>query len=316
MNVEDILRKPPTEQPGRTFRVPWDEALMALEDECAADERNAQALCDAANLRVTLWCFGFVPRDEALPKARREVKQAFAIQSDFAPAHTMQGVLDLADWKWGSAEDHFRRAIDLNPSSAWALHWYALFLGAMGRHEEAIRYSLRSVELDNSPGLLVGHGSIHYFAQQFEKLAAIMERTIAASPDFASAYDWLGMAYVQLGRFDESIAVYRRATELSDGIAEILGGLGHAYGIAGRVGEARDVLNYLENCAQHNYVPPVQIAFVAFSIGETERGFALLEQAFREKSWELAFSRAEPWLLHLHGDPRFQDLQRRINFPS
>jgi len=67
--------------------------------------------------------------------------------------------------------------------------------------------------------------------------------------------------------------------------------------------------------AKRKYVPPVQIAFVYLGLGEKERALELLEQAYRERSWELVFLRVEPWVDILRDNPRFQDLLRRMSFP-
>jgi tetratricopeptide (TPR) repeat protein len=135
------------------------------------------------------------------------------------------------------------------------------------------------------------------------------------------------MAYVQVGRFDESIEVYKKGLELAGGAAEvkaglghaygvdIMTGLGHAYGVAGRRAEARQILRELRALARRKHVPPVDIAFVYLGLGEKERALELLEQAYRQRSWQVAFLRVEPWVDPLRSDPRFQVLLRRINFP-
>ena len=50
-----------------------------------------------------------------------------------------------------------------------------------------------------------------------------------------------------------------------------MAGLGHAYGMAGRTSEAKDVLDKMLACAERWYVPPVQIAFVYLSMGDKEK---------------------------------------------
>jgi len=45
---------------------------------------------------------------------------------------------ELYDWNWEGAENEFRRAIDLNPNYATAHHWYAMYLSALGRRDEAL----------------------------------------------------------------------------------------------------------------------------------------------------------------------------------
>ena len=143
-----------------------------------------------------------------------------------------------------------------------------------------------------------------------------MEALIKDMPDFAPGYDWLGMAYIMLKRYDESIAVYEKAVALSDGLAEINGGLGHAYGEAGRMEDAQRVLDEMTAQRQKWYVPPVQIAFVCLGLGDLDAAFHWLDIAYKEKSWELVFAREEPWLDHLHNESRFKDIVNQMKFPA
>ena len=107
----------------------------------------------------------------------------------------------------------------------------------------------------------------------------------------------------------------KKAVELSDGLAEIKAGLGHAYGMAGRKDEARKILNELKSLAETYYIPPVQIAYVAASLDEIDETFELLEKAYIERTWDLVFIREEPWFDDFHSLPRFVDLLKRIQFP-
>jgi tetratricopeptide (TPR) repeat protein len=146
-------------------------------------------------------------------------------------------------------------------------------------------------------------------------MVELLEETVKKTPNYAPSFDWLGMAYLQLKQFDKSIEVYRKAVELSDGLAEIKAGLGHAYGMAGRKDEARKVLNELNSLAEKYYIPPVQIAYVAASLDEIDETFELLEKAYIERTWDLVFIREEPWFDDFHSLPRFVDLLKRIQFP-
>ena len=111
-------------------------------------------------------------------------------------------------------------------------------------------------------------------------------------------------------------STYEKAVELSDGVAEVKAGLGHAFGVAGREAEARQVLHELHNLARQWHVPPVQVAFVHVSLGEKDAAFQWLDKALEQRSWELAFLQVEPWLDDLRGDPRFGRLLERMAFPD
>jgi tetratricopeptide (TPR) repeat protein len=305
----------PPEYPGRAYRETCDYAVEFHRAAVAASPQDAAAHASLAESLLVLWCYGFVRGAEALPEARAAADRAVSLAPASSQAHRALGFIRMGQWELAGAESELRRALDLAPHDAQSCHWLALFEAAMGRHAEAMAHSRRAFQLDHSPGIAIGYGSILYFAHEFDEMARVMEDAVAAAPDNAPAYDWLGMAYIQLGRFDDSIRVYRQSVELSGGTAEILAGLGHAYGIAGRRDEALEVQRRLDEAARRWYVPPVQRAFVAAGLGNTDAVFALLEEAVRQRSWELVFMREEPWLDHLHDDPRFGAVAACVGFP-
>jgi len=304
------------------------EAVEYYAQAAQLDPLSAPAQVGLAEAYTMLWGFGFMSRQEALPKAEAAALKAVELDPKLADARTALGALKMSEWDWAGAEAEFKQALELAPDNALSRHWYALFLAAMGRHEEALAQSTRANELQpSSPGMMTGLGSILYFARADDRMIRVMEQTVKLDPKYAPGYDWLGMAYVQVGRFDESIEVYKKGLELAGGAAEvkaglghaygvdIMTGLGHAYGVAGRRAEARQILRELRALARRKHVPPVDIAFVYLGLGEKERARELLEQAYRQRSWQVAFLRVEPWVDPLRSDPRFQDLLRRLNFP-
>src|SRR5256885_17224737 len=52
------------------------------------------------------------------------------------------------DWDWAGAEQHFRRALELNPSNADIHHDYAHLLLVMRRDRESVAETERAVALD------------------------------------------------------------------------------------------------------------------------------------------------------------------------
>lgn len=302
--------------PGKKFREPWDKAVAELEMRVRENPEDVSAYVGLAEHYILLWCFGFLSRDESLPKAKEAIKRAKALAPDCSAVHTILGALALSDWNWAGAEEELNLAIELETHNPKPHHWYALYLSAMGRHSEALAESMQSVKLEPSVTYKTGFGSILYFAKDFERMVEVMEEVVAEAPTFAPGYDWLGMAYVQLGRYEESIQAYQKAVELSDGAAEVKAGLGHAYGVAGRKAEAKAILDELLALSKKWYVPPVQIAFVYVGLGELDKTFEMLETAYKERAWELVFVREEPWFSHLHSDPRFINLLKAIKFPE
>tara|TARA_B100000686_G_C16714097_1_gene930949 strand:+ start:148 stop:1095 length:948 start_codon:yes stop_codon:yes gene_type:complete len=302
--------------PGKNFCYPMEKEVLKFEQEIISDPKDGNAYAGLAISYIFLWCYGFLSREDSMPIAKKAALQAVEINNKIGKAHTALGIIKLSEWNWQGAEKEFNIAIGLSPENPDAHHWYALYLSAIGKYEQALKSSRYSRSLSMDPHSDIGYGSILYFAHQFNKMAALLEETVKKTPNYAPSFDWLGMAYLQLKQFDKSIAVYQRAVELSDGLAEIKAGLGHAYGMAGKKDEARNILNELNTLSEKYYIPPVQIAYVAASLNELDQTFELLEIAFKERTWDMVFMRTEPWLDDFHSHPHFLDLLRRIQFPS
>ena len=302
--------------PGKEKRDALVRSAEQLEAWIQADPDDAANYVGLADVQTFLWCYGFAPHPEVMPRCETAARQALELDPNLAAAHTVLGVVLLGQRDWDAAERQLRLATELDPSRAQAHHWYALYLAAMNRHDEARKHSLRSVELDSSSGMKIARSSILYFKRDWPGMIDVLKPTIEQDGDYGPAYDWLGMAYVQEQQFDKAIATYRRAVELSDGLAEVLAGLGHAYAVAGREKEARQVLDKLQRLAERWHVPPVQIAFVHVGLGEKRQAIDLLDRAYEQRSWELVFLQVEPWLDELRAEPRFTELIEKMKFPK
>ena len=302
--------------PGKKLKELFTQETEYFKQMVAIRPNEVSGYVGLAESYINLWCYGFITGDDSLPQAREIIEQAMELNDTYGMMHAIAGVLKLSEWDWQGAEKAFRTAIELDSDNYKSRHWYALYLSAMGRHKAAIRESKISESLAPPSGSKIGYASILYFAHEFAQMVEVLEKAVIDEAEFASVYDWLGMAYVQLKQFDKSIEIYQKAVTLSDGLAEIKAGLGHAYGMAGKTAEARAVLDELLSLAEVYYVPPVQIAFVALGLEENQLAFDLLEKAYLQRSWELVFLRTEPWFDDYHSDPRFQDLIRRLNFPK
>jgi serine/threonine-protein kinase len=74
------------------------------------------------------------------------------------------------------------------------------------------------------------------------------------------------------------------------------------------------LLDELLVASQSRYVAPYSIALIYNALGETDETLAWLEQGFQARDHKMNLLKVDPKWNNLHGDPRFQDLVRRIGF--
>jgi serine/threonine-protein kinase len=272
-------------------------------------------LADSYNLLNT---YGVLSAKEAFPKAKAAAMTALKIDDTLAEAHaSLAGVLDSTQDSSG-AERELRRAIELNPNYATAHHWYGNFLQERGRFDEALVEVKRAQELDPLSLIIrVDVGDTLYLARRYDQAIEQFRRTLELDPNFYRAHLDLGQAYLQKKMYEEAIAETQKASDLSGKSSWALASLGHIYAAAGRRSEAQKVLDELMQRAKQVYVPPYFIALVYTGLGEKDRAFEWLDKAHEEQGlWIGMGFPYDPMLDGLRGDPRFQDLTRRVGLPQ
>jgi tetratricopeptide (TPR) repeat protein len=260
----------------------------------------------------------FLPPGEAMRKAKEAAANGLAIDEGLAEAHASLGIVHLRyDWDWQAAERECRRAIELDAGSARAHELYGWYLAAMGRFDEAIAQEQRALELDPvsaEVNTLLGH--VLYLARQQDEAVEQLNKAVELDRNYWFAHLILGLAQQQQGRLAEAIEEFKEASRLERASSEAMGALGQCYAVMRETAKARDVLNELAKRSRQDYVSPFNFARIHAALGETDQAFACLEQAYRERSFFLAWFKVEPGLDPLRSDPRFQQMLESLSFPD
>ncbi len=261
----------------------------------------------------------FMPPSEGGPKTKDAAEKALAIDGSDARAHLSLAIeTHWYEWKFAAAENEFKRTIELNPDNAEAYLFYAWFLAPMGRNDEALAEARRAQQADPLfPFASFSTGAVLLFARQWDPAIEQLHRAIELDPNFWFSHCFLGRAYEQKGRLPEAIAEFQRALEVEKDNTEIWSGLGHAYAVSGKKVEAQKVLDHLKELSAHGWVAPYNVAVIYAGMGEKDRAFALLEQAYKDRSYYMAtYLATDERLDNLRSDPRFADLRKRVGLPE
>ncbi len=125
----------------------------------------------------------------------------------------------------------------------------------------------------------------------------------------------LGQAYEQKKAYDQAIAELRRATELSLSSPPALAALARTFAVSGRITEARNLLEQLQQ-SKRQYVSPFYVAIVYAGPGENERVLDWLEKAYADHSNAVVFLKVDPQLDTPRSNLRFHELQCELRPPE
>jgi DNA-binding SARP family transcriptional activator/Tfp pilus assembly protein PilF len=282
-----------------------------------ADPMYAPAYSGMGDAYVQLGYASALAPSDAFPKARAAAQRALDLDPTLAEPHaTLAYVAMYYDWNWKTAEQEFKRAIELGPNYATAHEWYGLFLAAMGRFDDARTQEKRAEELDALSTPIAGTAAwVLYYAGQNEAARQALQIVLRTDSTFALGHFYLGRAEEAAGNYDRALTQYE-ATGPLRGSVPTLAARGHLLGLVGRKKEAEAVLARLDSMSQHQYVTAYGVALVYQSLGQKDSAFIWLDRGVSERTHWLVWLNRDPRWRPLRADPRFKSLVRRVGLPD
>jgi serine/threonine-protein kinase len=300
----------------KVSREHWDTALEYFRAALEKDPSSALAHAGIAMTWVMRGDAGVVPAREAYPKLKAALSKAIELDDTLAEVHEISAnARFLYEWDWPGAEREFLRAIQLNPNYADAHLFYSDFLIVMKRVEEARAEMSRALELDPLNSFLqcfLGWHSV--YLRHNDDAIAQLRKVLQAEPVFSSAHLGLWGAFYRKGMSEEALEEARKFfAALGD--TEVERSLEGGHDEDGYAGAMRRAAATLTERECRSYVPAIRIARLYAHASEEDRALEWLEKAYE---------RRETPLIHLgvgwdwdclRGDPRFEDLLRRMSLP-
>jgi TolB-like protein/Tfp pilus assembly protein PilF len=288
------------------------QALEYFRAAIAGDPGDALAYTGIADAYAMLgdWEIAAAATREMFAKSREAVLEALAREPNLGEARNSLAHLHFHALDWVKAELEWRAAIELSPGFSTARHWYAHFLSARGRHDEALAEIRRARDLDPlSLPIQQAIADIAYYARRREIAAEECRRALDMDRRFERSHRLLGDLALGAGHTGAAIAAFSEAVELTNGSAETLAALARGYARAGD-GPAFD--RTMERIAAKPYVSPYTMATIRAAQGDVDAAVALLQTAFQQGVAALPYVGVDPRLDPLREDPRFADLLRQI----
>lgn len=292
------------------------KSIECFEEALRHDPRFAAAHDGISDAHTMLACRGMTPAVESFHKAKAAAREAVRIEPELGEGYASLAHVRLHDWDWVGLESDFRRAVELDPGYAIVHYWYAEYLMAMGRTQEAVRRVQHSWQLDPLNSVInASVGMIRYLANDYDGALVALRRGLEIDPTHYVSHLRVGLVCLQKNLLREAIEAMRQAVTHSGGSTEALAGLAQAHAAAG---ETRTMARIVQELAEgaHRYVSPYNVARVYGSIDDRQRAFEWLEKAYREHNPDLIELTREPSFASLRSDAKFRELARRVGWDT
>jgi TolB-like protein/tetratricopeptide (TPR) repeat protein len=260
--------------------------------------------------------WGTLPAGEAYPRVREFAGKALELDPSLGSAWAcLAGTAESWDWNWDKAEENYRKAIELEPNNATSHQWYANFLSAHGRFDEAIEQADLAEKLDPLATIIgLTKAEIYYISGELDRAIVECDRVIAMDSTFLGVYLLLGDASRYAGRNDQAAEAYAHYYgAIAPGADE---GIRRTFASEGIDAVIRMVIGGTRQAGQFQYISPAHMGFLFASIGEADSAMVWLDKAYYERANPLASAAVSLHCEPIRDDPRFIDLLKRMKLEN
>ena len=293
------------------------KALSYFEESTKSDSGFARAQAGLAITYAILPEYTDAPPADGPAKTRSAAARALALDSSLAEPHTALGLAAAHAWDFRAAEAEYRKALELDPGYPTAHQWYGELLYHTGRLDSSFVETRRAIALDPlAPIPFEALGYALTLAGRYDEGIEQFRKADEMSPGLTLTLLLLGDAHLQMGQTQQAVQEYEQAARLDRETLLTKGKLCHAYGLAGRTAEARQLLSEIESRSRKERASWVTRAICELGLGNRSAALDAMETAVKNHDIEV-YTAYSPLLDRtwdpLRGDPRWTAILRSAN---
>ena len=251
------------------------------------------------------------PARESFDNAHADALKAIELTPDLGEAHLalafyfQKGALDFTQ-----ANAEFQRALALAPNNAQALQGAGSFDVYMGHAERGIAEARRAVVLDPlNRDTHSNLGQALYYGHQYKEALAAFQDALTLDPEEPESLGTRGLAYYALGDLERA----RGSCEIKPDYWASQWCLAVVYEKLGRHADAQSVVAKM---TMDGDADAFQLAGIYAQWGNVPKSLDWLEKAVHVRDPGLMMLKTDALLDPLRKEPRFQAIDRALNFPN
>lgn len=297
-----------------------NQAVDYFTQAIVRDPNNAEAYVGLANCYNLLREYSTMPESEAYPRAIAAAKRAIALDESLSGAHSSLGFAEYF-WLWDApgAQKEFQRALELDPKSVNAHHWYATMLLSLGRNKESLDEIDKAEKLDpQSSAILADQGLIMYSAGMKDQAISQLKQLEASQANFLSPHNYLAGIYFNQRDYHNSLAESKTAATLQhdDSRLKIVTAGEKGLAASGYRGMLTAMLGVQKNMYAENNFSAHDLAATYALLGEKQDALKFLQIGYEKHEGQMLEIRSDAAFAGLHEDKEFQKLLEQMGLPA
>jgi DNA-binding winged helix-turn-helix (wHTH) protein/Tfp pilus assembly protein PilF len=283
------------------------------------DSNYSDAYVGLADCYNLLREYTLMPANEAYPRALAAAKKAVELDDSSSAAHASLAFVSFYGmWDSGTADQEFRRAIDLDPNNANAHHWYATYLHTVLRSNESLLEIDRAQALDpNSSSILSDKGRLLWVAGRHAEALHLLRQLEQADPDSVSPHRYLRLADLDVDDYPGYISEMKKEASLvhSPALSAIAQAAEKGFAARGAKGMLEGQLDQQKKAYAQGRLSPFFAAETSALLGNNDLALKYLEAGYDRHDDEMVNIALDSELRTLHAIPEFQQLLAKVGLP-
>ena len=296
-----------------------NQAVDSFTQAIVHDPNYSDAYVGLADCYNLMREYTLMPATEAYPRALAAAKKAVELDDQSSAAHASLAFVSFYGmWDAGTADEEFRRAIDLDANNANAHHWYATYLQTVRRFDESLNEIDRAQALDpHSSSILADRGMLLWRAGHREEALRLLHQLEQADPDALSPRRYLKFVDLEIGDNVGYLAEMNKESLLlhDASLSTIADAAEKGFVAHGTRGMLEGQVDQQKKVYSQGKLSPFYLAETYSLLGNTEEALKYLDACYDRHAQETLNIAADPAFNSLHSVPAFQQLLAKVGLP-
>ncbi|MDX1459994.1 MAG: tetratricopeptide repeat protein [Xanthomonadales bacterium] len=283
-------------------------AIDLFEQAVAIDPGYAPAWAELAYTYQWYTGSGNMPIEEGAAQWKKAVEMALAADPDYGWAHLVNGVSQLMhDFNVQGGVQSYLKAYEVDPGNAMIASSRGFIATVLGKYREALEYVEAAIVLDPiTPELHTYVGNAHWGLLQFDQAIAAYEKALELSPGYPGNHQRIARILLQQGKPEAALeAANREPSEIYRLTSQSM-----AHFALGNIEQSDQLLNELIEVGSE--VAAAQIAQVYGMREDADKAFEWLEHSYANRDSGTIGMVGDPSFFALRDDPRFEAFVEKI----
>jgi len=261
---------------------------------------------------------GYMPAKEAYDRARQSALKALELDDTLAEARVSLAYEEfIHERDWAGSEENYRLALRSDPNYATGHLWYAMYLAAFLRTDEALGESQLAITLDPlSLSANYNRGWILICAKRYDEAILQLQKALEIDPNSAPAYGMLALAFEEKGDYEQAREEFQKAQGMRGEYSPYAIEIARTYALEGLATKAESALRPLLSDPGWQRVAPYSFAVTYAAMGKKDEAFRWLSMCVDDHSCGVSELNTDHGLDPLRSDPRFAEIRSFLKLPN